>query len=95
MAATSSPAVAPSVPTPVAPISIPQATVASATPSVVPSTVRIDAPAGQYRPGGTSSYTNTTPAPIEVATRPTTTSPATAPLPSNAPIYPAGNVRTY
>jgi hypothetical protein len=92
---TTTPAVVPPVTTPVAPISTPQSTVATATPSVVAPTVRIEAPAGQYRPGGTSSYTGTPTTPVEVASRPTTPSPTAAPLPSNVPIYPAGNVRTY
>jgi len=72
---------------------------ASSAATVATSTVRIDAPAGQYRPGGTSTYSGVPTTSIEVASRPTTVGPATAttPLPSNVPIYPTGNtsVRTY
>jgi hypothetical protein len=75
----------------------PSNSLATTAPAVTASTVRIDAPAGQYRPGGTSTYPGAPAAPIEVASRPTPASPTqtAAPLPSNVPIYPAGNVRTY
>lgn len=55
--------------------------------------VRIDAPAGQYRPGGTSTYTGVPTTNVEVASLPAATTPGTSakPLPSNVPIYPTGN----
>jgi hypothetical protein len=58
-------------------------------------TIRIDAPAGQYRPGGTSTYSGV-PTSVEVASRPASLPPATStkPLPSNVPIYPTGNNTT-
>jgi hypothetical protein len=92
-------AATPVSPPPVAPISTPASaqpsSLAGTTPTVTASTVRIDAPAGQYRPGGTSTYSGAPTTPVEVASRPTTVTAPAAPLPSNVPIYPAGNVRTY
>lgn len=77
--------------------------------SVASATVQITAPAGQYRPGGTSTYTGAPTKAVEVASRPTTAAvapgipsptiptPGATPLPSQVPIYPTGNTstRTY
>jgi ribonuclease E len=71
----------------------------STTPTAAPApgnatTVRISAAPGQYRPGGTSSYTATAKSPVEVATRPgaptaaPSSTPATQPGQSSAPWSP-------
>lgn len=90
-------------PPPITPVGVnttPAPMTAAPTTSVAAATaVRIDAPAGQYRPGGTSTYTGTPATNVEVASLPAATTPATStrPLPSNVPIYPTGNTtgRTY
>ena len=86
----------PSTP-PITPIATPTNSLATTTPSANASTVRIDAPAGQYRPGGTSTYPGAA-SDSDRSRLPAddvTPAPSAAPLPSNVPIYPAGNVRTY
>lgn len=98
--ASTSPAVTPAIPQTATP-PYNAATVASATST---GTVQITAPAGQYRPGGTSTYTGAPTNAIEVASRPSTTTaiptpqiPTASPLPGQVPIYPTGNTstRTY
>jgi hypothetical protein len=39
--------------------------------TVAASTVHISSPPGQYRPGGTSSFTGLTNTPMQIASRPT------------------------
>lgn len=45
--------------------------------------LQLDAPAGQYRPGGTSTY------PVSVASRPAATPAASSPYPATSSVYPA------
>jgi hypothetical protein len=63
--------------------------------TVSSTTVRITTPPGQYRPGGTSSYTGLPSTPTEIASRPTSpTTPSTGAAPSN-PTSGNSSVRTY
>jgi hypothetical protein len=66
----------------------PQNASSAATPSAA-ATVRISAPAGQYRPGGTSTYTGSPTSGIEVASRPTTSTASTVSMPSGDTITPS------
>ncbi len=69
----------------------PQSSTQSAAADIVAAaTVRIEGAAGQYRPGGTSTYTGTLPTPIEVAARPSAPATTSAPLPTSFPTVPAG-----
>jgi hypothetical protein len=89
------PSTPPFVPPPITPIGPQSNAPANSAETVAAAIVRIDVPAGQYRPGGTSSYSGVPTTSIEVASRPTTVAPAptATPLPSNVPIYPTGNTR--
>ena len=89
------PSTPPFAPPPITPIGPQSNATSNNAETVAAATVRIDAPAGQYRPGGTSSYSGVPTTSIEVASRPTTAAPAPAatPLPTSVPIYPTGNTR--
>jgi hypothetical protein len=58
--------------------------------TVAAPTVHIASPPGEYRPGGTSSFTGLTTGPAQVATRPTEgMPPSAAPMtPNGLPSYP-------